>query len=72
MFAEALLASALQIGPFWQQWDGHKALCPIWSHDETAETARDSASDTTDVLWPVFTSHRDWWRFCLLMHYQDL
>jgi len=71
MFAEALLASALQIGPFWQQRDGHKALCPVWSHDETAESARASASDTTDVLWPVFTSHRDWWRFCLLMHYQE-
>lgn len=71
MFAEALLASALQIGPFWQQWDGHKAFCPIWSHDAVSESGRHSASDTTDVLWPVFTSHRDWWRFCLLMHYQE-
>lgn len=70
MFAEAILASTLQIGPFWQQWIGHKALCPIWSREQTAETAKYPAVDTTDVLWPLFTSHRDWWRFLFVMHCQ--
>ena len=71
MFAEVFLASTLQIGPFWQQWDGHKALCPFWSHESVPETQQRAEADTTDVLWPVFTSHRDWWRFCILMHYQE-
>ena len=70
MFAEAILASTLQIGPFWQQWSGHKALCPLWSRERTAATATHPVVDTTDVLWPLFTSHRDWWRFLFVMHCQ--
>lgn len=64
MFAELLLASAFQIGPFWQERDGSTALCPFWSAEEKEDVS------TTDVLWPVFTSHRDWWRFCWFLHYQ--
>ena len=71
MFAEALLASAIQVGPFWQQWSGHMALCPLWSRESEPESAESAEVATTDVLWPVFTSHRDWWRFCLFMHYQE-
>lgn len=71
MFAEALLASAIQVGPFWQQWSGHMALCPVWSRESVPESAERAQVSTTDVLWPVFTSHRDWWRFCLFMHYQE-
>ena len=71
MFAETILFASLQIGPFWQQWEGHKALCPLWSQ-ETVEVADEKAEvDTTDVIWPVFTSHRDWWRFCFFTHYQE-
>jgi len=71
MFAELLLASTIQIGPFWQQSDGGKALCPFWSSKTVPEAGRSAQVDTTDVLWPLFTSHRDWWRFCLLAHYQE-
>lgn len=71
MFAELLIASAFQIGPFWQQHDGSKALCPFWSNETVPASAREAEVDTTDVLWPVFTSHRDWWRFCFFTHYQE-
>lgn len=71
MFAETLLLASLQIGPFWQQWEGHKALCPIWSHETVEASDTKAEVDTTDVLWPVFTSHRDWWRFCFFTHYQE-
>jgi hypothetical protein len=64
MFVECLFAAALQIGPFWQQTTGHKALCPVWSHDTR------NRQETHDVLWPLFTSHRDWWRFCGVVHCQ--
>lgn len=60
MFASALLAAAFQIGPFYQQKPGYAALRPLCA----------SELEDTDVLWPVFTSHRDWWRFCLLAHWQ--
>jgi hypothetical protein len=71
MFAESLLLAALQIGPFWQQREGSAALCPLWSHERVEATARRAEVDTTDVLWPVFASHRDWWRFCFFTHYQE-
>ena len=63
MFASALLlATAFEVGPFYQQTDaGAAALRPFWSRD----------GETTDVLWPVFTAHRDWWRFCWFVHYQE-
>ena len=62
MFAEAILfAAAFEILPFYQQKQDFAALRPIWSHER----------ETTDVLWPVFTSHRDWWRFCFFVHEQD-
>ena len=62
MFADALiLAAAFEILPFYQQKPDYTALRPLWS----------SEAETTDVIWPVFTSHRDWWRFCWFVHEQD-
>ena len=62
MFASALaLAAAFEVLPFYQQKPNYAALRPICSTE----------ADTTDVLWPVFTSHRDWWRFCWFVHEQD-
>ena len=59
MLSKLLLAAVFQIGPFYQQGeDGSQALRPLWS----------SSQETTDVLWPVYTSHRDWWRFCFLAY----
>lgn len=61
MLSELLIASVLQVGPFWQKGPGDfRAIRPFWSEQ----------SETTDVLWPVFTCHRDWWRFCLFVHNQ--
>ena len=56
------LASAFQILPFYQQDTArdYYALRPLWSHE----------GEVTDVLWPVFTKHRDWWRFCFLVDEQ--
>lgn len=56
-----LLAAAFQVGPFYEQRDEFAAVRPFWS----AERA------TTDVLWPLFTAHDDWWRFCFFTHYQE-
>ena len=62
MLAEALLlATSFQVGPFYQQRADFSALRPIVSAE----------GETTDVLWPVFTSHRDWWRFCFFTHWQS-
>ena len=62
MLAEALvLAAAFEVGPFYEQRRDYAALRPFVS----------SPGETTDVMWPVFTSHRDWWRFCWFTHYQD-
>ena len=71
MFAEFLVFASLQIGPFWQQTDNSMALCPFWSSETVEADGRHAEVGTTDVLWPVFTSHRDWWRFCLFTHYQE-
>lgn len=60
MFGNLLLAVAFQIGPFYEQRPDFAALRPLWSHE----------GPTTDVCWPVYAQHRDWWRFCLLTHYQ--
>ncbi len=61
MLSSLLLASTLQIGPFFEKGPDSLALRPIMSYDETA----------VDVLWPVFTKHRDWWRFCYIINYQS-
>ncbi len=63
MLSALLLATAFQVLPFYQQRPEQDfyALRPFWSHE----------AETTDVLWPLFTSHRDWWRFCFFTHYQS-
>ena len=63
MFTSLILAVAFQVLPFYQQKPEQDfyALRPFWSHE----------AETTDVLWPLFTSHRDWWRLCLFTHYQS-
>ena len=62
MFAEFLvLATAFEIGPFYEQRHDYAALRPFISMD----------GGTTDVLWPVFTSNRDWWRFCYFTHWNS-
>lgn len=63
MLSSVLLAVAFQVGPFYEQRpaDDYLAVRPFYAHE----------GDVDDVLWPLFTSHRDWWRFCLLMHYQS-
>lgn len=61
MLSSLLLATAFQIGPFYQQKSDYVAVRPFVAVEE----------ESVDVLWPVFTSHRDWWRFCYLVNYQD-
>ena len=61
MFAECLLAAAFQVGPFWEQRPDFAAARPFYSCED----------EETDVLWPLFTSHRDWWRFCFVAHRQS-
>ena len=63
MLSSVLLAAAFQVGPFYEQRpdEGYLAVRPFY--------AREGESD--DVLWPVFTSHRDWWRLLLFLHYQE-
>jgi len=63
VFANLFLAAAFQIGPFYEQRPDldFRALRPIWSCER----------DTTDVLWPIYAQHRDWWRFCFFTHWQS-
>ena len=61
MLSEVLLAAAFQIGPFYEQKQDAAALRPLWATE----------GQTTDVVWPLFTSHRDWWRFAFFTHYQS-
>lgn len=63
MLGNLLLAVAFQVGPFYEQRPDSDfyAVRPLWSRER----------DTTDLLWPVYTRHRDWWRFCFFTHYQD-
>lgn len=61
MLGEAVLLAALQIGPFFERGNDFFALRPVYSRQE----------ETTDVLWPLYSSHRDWWRFCFLFSGQD-
>jgi len=58
--SNAALALSFQAGPFYQQKPGYAALRPFVAVED----------DCTDVLWPLFTSHEDWWRFCWLVNYQ--
>ena len=63
MSLSLFLSAAFQVLPFYQQRPeaDFYALRPFWSHED----------EVTDVLWPVFTAHRDWWRFCFFTHYQS-
>ncbi len=58
----SLLAVAFQVGPFYQQKpaEDYWALRPLVSQEHS----------TTDFVWPVFTSHDDWWRFCYIVYWQ--
>ena len=56
-----LLALAFQAGPFYEQKEDYVAVRPLVGVEE----------ETLDVLWPVFTSHKDWWRFCYIVNYQE-
>lgn len=58
MFAELFLAAAFQIGPFYEQKPGYAAVRPFYSRE----------GEDTDVLWPLFTSHRHWWRFAYVLN----
>ena len=62
MFSSFFFAAAFQVLPFYQQDPARDfyALRPFWSRE----------AETTDVLWPLFTSHRDWWRFAFFVHGQ--
>ena len=61
MLASLLAAAAFQVGPFYEQKPDYCSVRPLAAVEE----------DTADVLWPVFTWHRDWWRFCFLAYWQD-
>ena len=63
MLSNLLLAAAFQVGPFYEQRPAgdYYALRPL--------VAREGA--VTDVCWPVFTKHRYWWSFCLLVNEHD-
>ena len=61
MLGSLLAAAAFQVGPFYQQKQDYWAFRPVVSQE----------ADVTDVLWPVFTMHRDWWRFCYVMNWHD-
>lgn len=63
MLSNLLLAAAFQVGPFYQQKpaEDYFALRPFFARE----------GEVTDVCWPIFTKHRDWWSFCLLMQGQD-
>lgn len=58
MFVKLLLAAAFQIGPFYEQKPGYAAVRPFFSRE----------AETTDVVWPLFTHHRDWWRFAYVLN----
>ncbi len=62
MLASLLFAAAFEVLPFYEQKPeaDYYAVRPLWSTESTV----------TDVLWPVFTCHRDWWRFCYLVNWQ--
>ena len=55
-----ILATAFQIGPLYEQKPDYVAARPLFSQE----------GEVTDALWPVFTAHRDWWRFCYVLDYK--
>lgn len=61
MVSSIILAFAFQVGPLYQQKSDYVALRPLVAVED----------DVTDVAWPVFTCHRDWWRFCYIANWQD-
>lgn len=63
MFASLLLCASFQVGPFYEQRPEHDyyAVRPFYAHE----------GETTDILWPLFTSHENWWRALLFIHSQD-
>ncbi len=61
MFAEFLFVAAIQIGPFYEERADYSAVRPFWSQE----------ADRTDVLWPVWTAHRGWWRFLYFTQYHE-
>lgn len=60
LLANFLLAASFQVGPFYQQKEADFAIRPFYAQE----------GETTEVLWPVFTSHENWWRFLFFTHYQ--
>lgn len=56
----SLLAVSLQLGPFYSQQQSDFAVRPFFARE----------AGTTDVLWPLFTAHEDWWRFAFLAYSQ--
>ena len=62
MLSSVILAASFQVLPFYEQKprEDFYALRPVWSQE----------GETTDFLWPVFTKHRDWWRFCYVVNWQ--
>ena len=61
MLGSLLASLAFQVGPFYQQKPDYWAFRPLVSQE----------AGVTDVAWPVFTCHRDWWRFCYIVNWQD-
>lgn len=56
-----LLAVTFQVGPFYEQRADDFAVRPFYAQ----------SGETSDILWPLFTKHRDWWRFLFFVHYQE-
>lgn len=63
MLGSLIAAVAFQVGPFYEQRpaEDYYAVRPLFARE----------GGDVDVLWPVFTRHRDWWRFCYLVNWQD-
>lgn len=61
MFAELAVLAWVQLGPFFEQREDYLAVRPVYARE----------GEVTDVCWPFFTAHDDWWRFMFLAHYQN-
>ena len=61
MLSSIVLFASLQIGPFFETREDYLAVRPFY-----AQEGRD-----TDVLWPLFTAHDDWWRALMFIHWQE-
>jgi len=60
VLAELLIFASLQVGPFFERSDDMLAVRPVVS----------AQSGEVDVLWPLFTFHKDWSRCFYFAHYQ--